>query len=571
MEGPVTADRRIGVTFVRQDPARLDAEPAEVALSSLIEALGQGLLDVVVAPRGLDLTVTDPVIFDATYSHPTHEGDLILGVGLACESEAAGELVTAAGREGAAAVVLRRGAADTEAVRAAAESAGVALLMIPATTGWEHVFTLIRTALEASRAATWSSQAGLAIGDLVSLANAVAGTVGGAATIEDPDSSVLAFSSLGHPIDIPRQDTILGHRVPSSWRQVLRERGVFKRLYETDDVVHVTDLGEPDVYVAPRMAIAVRAGGELLGSIWVAEADRPFDDRAVQALRAAGRIAALHMLHHRAAGDIERQRQRELIQSLLDGLDEPMPGMSSLGLTGIPVVVLAVDPDLAQVAADEAEVRMERAVSVVTLYAEVFRRRARVVAVDGIIYILLPCPEGTQPSSLVGFADNVVQRAQVATRTVVRVGVGSAAAELRDVRRSRREADEVLRVLRRSSSAGVTAHVDDVRGQLALLHLEDLAAHDPRLRAGKIRTLVDHDRRRRTSYVDTLRAYLDEFGDVPAAAARLSIHRNTFRYRLGRLIELSGLDLADPDERLITHLQLRLLDDHDSAGSDPIE
>jgi PucR-like helix-turn-helix protein/diguanylate cyclase with GGDEF domain len=571
MVGAVTADRRIGVTFVRQDPAGLGSGPAEVALSNLIEALGQGLLDVVVAPQGLDLTVTDPVIFDPTVGQPIHEGELILGVGLTCDSEAARDLVVAAGRDHAGAVVLRGGEAATDEIRATAEAAGVALLLIPPTTGWEHVFTLIRTALEASRADTWSSQAGLAIGDLVSLANAVAGTVGGAATIEDPDSVVLAFSSLGHPIDIPRQDTILGHRVPSSWREVLRERGVFKQLYETDDVVHVTDLGEPDVYLAPRMAIAVRAGGELLGSIWVAEADRPFDDQAVQALRAAGRIAALHMLHHRSAGDIERQRQRELIRTLLDGMDEPVPGMSSLGLTGIPVAVLAVDPDLTQIAADEAEVRMERAVSVITLYAEVYRRRARVVAVDGIIYVLLPCPDGTQPSSLLTFADNVVQRAQVTTRTVVRVGIGSPAAELRDVQRSRREADEVLRVLHRSSKSGLTAHVDDVRGQLALLHLEDLAAHDPRLRAGKIRTLVEHDRRRQTSYVDTLRAYLDEFGDVPAAAARLSIHRNTFRYRLGRLIELSGLDLSDADERLITHLQLRLLDDHDAAGSDPSE
>src|SRR5262245_7183820 len=151
MEVAVTSDRRIGVTYVRQDPAGLGSGPAEVALSSLIEALGQGLLDVVVAPRGLDLTVTDPVIFDPTYAHPAHEGELILGVGLTCDSEAARTLVAAAGRERAAAVVLRHGEADTDGVRTAAEASGVALLLIPATTGWEHVFTLLRTALEASR------------------------------------------------------------------------------------------------------------------------------------------------------------------------------------------------------------------------------------------------------------------------------------------------------------------------------------------------------------------------------------------------------------------------------------
>jgi hypothetical protein len=566
----VTVPGRIGVTFVQPDTAALGSAPADVPLSSLLDALGQGLLEVVASPRGLDLQVTDPVIFDATADHPLHEGEVVLGVGLTCESAALRDLVIAAGRASAAAVVVRSAESDPQPLRTVAEAAGVAVLSIPASTGWEHVFTLIRTALEASRAATWSSQAGLAIGDLVSLANAVAGTVGGATTIEDPASKVLAFSSLGHPIDIPRQDTILGHRVPGSWRKILEEQGIFKRLYETEEVVQVTDLGELDVYLAPRMAIAVRAGGELLGSIWVAQADRPFDERAVQALRAAARIAALHMLHHRAAGDIERQREAEVVRALLEGNDVPIPGVASLRLAGTPVVVVAVDPALGDLSGGEAEVRMERAVSIVTLYAEVYRRRARVVAVDGIIYVLLPFPDGTERSALLTFAESLVQRAQVATRTTVRVGVGPPTAELHDVHRSRAEADEVLRVLRRSDSGPTTAFAEDVRSQLALVHLEDLAAHDPLLRNGKIQRLIDHDQRHNSSYVATLRAYLDEFGDVPAAATRLSIHRNTFRYRLARLLELSGLDLSDPDERLVTHLQLRLLDDA-AARSDPSE
>lgn len=536
----------------------LNAMPADVLLSNVIDALGRDLLDVVAAPRGLDLKVADPVIFDAADSLHAEPGDLVLGVGVPAGSMRAQELVSDAGRAAAAVVVLRRGDGDQAAVCAAAEKAQVALVLIPATTGWGHVFTLLRTAIDASRAATWNSQAGLAVGDLVSLANAVAETVGGATTIEDLDSNVLAFSNLGHPIDGPRQDTILGHRVPSSWRQALVDQGVFKRLYGSEDVVQVVDLAEPGVFVAPRMAIAVRAGGEVLGSIWVAQADRPFDEEAVQALRGAARIAALHMLHHRAYRDLERQRQAELIRALLAGVEPALPGVSSIGLAGTPVAVLAVDPRLSRTA--DAEVMMERAVSVITLYAEVYRRRATAVAVDGIIYVLLPTSSDSDNSRLMSFAQEVAQRTQAATRTRVRIGIGSTAAELSDLHRSRIEADEVLRVLRRAGDDAQTAHVDDVRGRLALLHLEDLAAHDPRLRAGKIQGLIDHDRRRGTSHVATLRAYLDAFGDVSVAAAELAIHRNTFRYRLGRLLELSGLDLDDPDERLITHLQLRFLD-----------
>ena len=59
----------------------------------------------------------------------------------------------------------------------------------------------------------------------------------------------------------------------------------------------------------------------------------------------------------------------------------------------------------------------------------------------------------------------------------------------------------------------------------------------------------------------TLRAYLDCFGDVPRAAERISVHPNTFRYRMRRLVELFDLDLDDPDERMVLELQLRLLAD----------
>jgi len=47
---------------------------------------------------------------------------------------------------------------------------------------------------------------------------------------------------------------------------------------------------------------------------------------------------------------------------------------------------------------------------------------------------------------------------------------------------------------------------------------------------------------------------------VPRAAEHISVHPNTFRYRMRRLAELFDLDLDDADERVVLELQLRLLD-----------
>jgi DNA-binding PucR family transcriptional regulator len=71
--------------------------------------------------------------------------------------------------------------------------------------------------------------------------------------------------------------------------------------------------------------------------------------------------------------------------------------------------------------------------------------------------------------------------------------------------------------------------------------------------------LAAYDVRHHTDLVETLRAWLDAFGDVGVAAAALHVHPNTFRYRLRRLTEVGGIDLADSEARFAAMLQLRVL------------
>ena len=62
-----------------------------------------------------------------------------------------------------------------------------------------------------------------------------------------------------------------------------------------------------------------------------------------------------------------------------------------------------------------------------------------------------------------------------------------------------------------------------------------------------------------TNLVETLKAWLDAFGDVARAAEAMYVHPNTFRYRLRRLAEVGEIDLDDPDQRFVAMLQLRVL------------
>jgi DNA-binding PucR family transcriptional regulator len=129
---------------------------------------------------------------------------------------------------------------------------------------------------------------------------------------------------------------------------------------------------------------------------------------------------------------------------------------------------------------------------------------------------------------------------------------------LRDVPRSRREADQVLRALGADPTGPVAADFAGAHGRVTLMELRDFAADRPHLRSRRIELLSSHDSRHGTCYVETLRCYLDAFGDIPRAAKVASVHPNTFRYRLRRLVDVSGMDLEDPEERLLASLELRL-------------
>ena len=56
----------------------------------------------------------------------------------------------------------------------------------------------------------------------------------------------------------------------------------------------------------------------------------------------------------------------------------------------------------------------------------------------------------------------------------------------------------------------------------------------------------------------TAATYLDHAGNVQRAATELGIHRQTLYYRLHRIEELTGFDLADGRDRLTLHLALTL-------------
>jgi sugar diacid utilization regulator len=378
----------------------------------------------------------------------------------------------------------------------------------------------------------------------------VAAAVGAAVTVEDARWRVLAYSNLDQPIDEGRRRTILGRIPPAEWQERIEEAGVLQALRAGEDLVRFRHADS-----TPRVIAAVRAGEELLGSIWAIEGAEPLSPAAEEELRHAAHQAAMHMLAHRSGEDIERRRRGAVVRDLLEGRSAGEEAFLTREQE-VSAVAFTVAP-----AAAEEPVNLHRLAGMVDLFAGTASRYVKSAVLGERIWALVATPPGEGAERLREMAERVVARTQVVLSLPLHVGIGHAVGSVSEVPGSRDAAVRVLAVLaRRSPATAAVAHASEVREHAALLELLDAPAARPHAEHSKIGRLAALDAGRDTAYLATLRAWLDAHGDSVQAAKALDVHTNTLRYRLRRLAEIAELDLDDPDERLVVALQLRVLE-----------
>ncbi|WP_329590688.1 helix-turn-helix domain-containing protein [Streptomyces sp. NBC_01362] len=565
------------------EPDRRETGPS---LERILGLIDPGMLDVVVAPRGTGVPVTDVVLHDPGEEREDDgaraaTGLILLAVGVEAASPEALDVLRAADRAGAAAVVMRPGARGPRAELVEAAGRGrTALLTRRPEQGWTEVLGRLRTALVHSDPAGTAGVAGLRPGDLSGLANTVAALVGGAITIEDPQSRVLAYSRLDHEPDPMRRLTILGQEVPR-WRvDELRASGFFRTLWSTEDVVRLP----ADARYAERLAIAVRHGSEVLGSIWAAADGRPLAEDAAAALRTAARAAVPHLSHHQTWGLAAARAREGAVHALLRG---DVRSAQEAGVTAdrpyAVVVAEAYDgrgeeaydgrgadaydgqgtPDGRGAGTPEgrgAGRAGRRVLDVLALQAAAYRPGCVTARSGRRLYVLVPAGDGET-----GPARTLLASARSVARDVVLAGAGPVAAGPAGLPASREAAELVVRVLRERAArlpAGevrsAVAAYDEVVPEATVLRLLDRVEPLWGSLSGPVHAMVEHDRVHGSAYGDSVTAYLDASCDTGTAARRLNVHPNTLRYRLRRARELFGVDPADPAVRLLAEIGLRL-------------
>ncbi len=523
---------------------------AGVGLGQLLLALDTTVASLVEAPRGLDRTVASAALIDSDdvrlgLARGADSADVFFLVGVS-DDEAQRWIGTGTVGRAPVAVFAKN---PSDALVARAVAAGTAVVAVEPQARWERIYRLVDHVLEHhGDRADPQHDSGT---DLFGLAQSLADRVHGMVSIEDAQSHVLAYSASNDEADELRRLSILGRAGPPEHLKWIGQWGIFDALRAGSEVVRIAE--RPELGLRPRLAVGIhqpsvddRRTPGFAGAIWVQQGSRPLADDAEEVMRGAAVLAARIMSRLSARPSTHAVRAQQLL-GLVDG------GPVDVDAIGRELGIV-VDGNAALIGFHSSG-RHDRLADVLALSANAFRADAQVGTRGSRVYVLLP--DTTKRSSVQSWIRGTISalhselglrlRAVVAAPLPGLAGLSAVRAEIDRVLDSAERHPDSFRQLTSLTEAHTTVLLDEImtmigaNQRLVDPRVRDLQAHDPAL-------------------VQTLRAYLDSFGDVAAAAEQLHVHPNTVRYRIRRIETLLKTSLADPDVRLLLSLGLRVVD-----------
>jgi sugar diacid utilization regulator len=387
---------------------------------------------------------------------------------------------------------------------------------------------------------------------LQALVDELADRIGRAVMIDDKHGRAEVYSALQGHADPLRLESILRREVPAealAWAATL---GI-----DTAPGA-VRTPANPAVGAESRVAIPLRHEGVLLGRLTVLDPNRDLPADSVRAAERAAAEAARLMHHDQLVQAAARGRERELLRDLIAedaGLRRHAEaalreeGLLAAGRVTAMMVVRYVAPD-AQGSPDWPAA-LDHAV-------ERLRRRVAPGHALGLVRFnqALALVVASDPAALAERAGQLRQGAAEASGEEAVVGIGGAIAHLADAPASLRQAQHAARVAAHVPRFGGLAAWDALGAYRALTGMAPDGELDRELLDPALLRLLDADPR--GTLVHTLETYLDLAGDAQATARRLVLHRAGLYYRLGRIREITGLDLKDGEARLGIHLSIKL-------------
>lgn len=357
--------------------------------------------------------------------------------------------------------------------------------------------------------------------------DALALRLGRGLTLDGVDGELLAHSSQAGGADPARVAAILGHRAPPQVR-AWEEQHLVPDAREPFPVPANAALG-----MDARLGLPIRRGGRCVAYLWMPGESLTADELAVA--RATAAVLAERLAAPDGADPPARPADR-LVRRLFDQGDPEVFAQLVAGAPGLldgRAEVVAVVPAGAD---SPRQLGPGEAGALAGLLTPALRGRGWYVGahVTPAHALLLTC------------AADLAEVREVAARCLgdgFTVGVGEAA---------RFEPDGIATAREQAVTAAELAVLDPGLGRS--VRWAELGAYRDLLGAPEPELLAPLDG---SAFLVTLETYLDLAGDVQRTAAALHLHRSSLYYRLGRIEQLLGVDLADGRTRLRLHMAVK--------------
>lgn len=336
--------------------------------------------------------------------------------------------------------------------------------------------------------------------------------------IEDGDGNLWAWAGPGRPAPYPRQ--------PADRR---------------DAVLRVALAAESPVRDGARLISVARVGDDTLAVLALIDAEERSGDTERVILEHATTVLTMELARVRSQTESESRQRADLVVEILGGTDEigALDRARTLHYDlGRPHWVVIVQDHF------EGD----------TLLHAV-RRAARDERIGSLL--------AARSSGVVLFADAAGDWVRFYDRVVgelqddrIRIGVGGRCDRVSDYVRSYWEAEHALKLQSAVSERDRVTVFADLGVYQLFCALPDQALLE-HLVERWLGVLLDYDATNGSQLTATLNSYLESGASYDGAARNLAVHRSTLKYRLGRIREISGFDLRDPDTRFNLELATR--------------
>jgi purine catabolism regulator len=170
-----------------------------------------------------------------------------------------------------------------------------------------------------------------------------------------------------------------------------------------------------------------------------------------------------------------------------------------------------------------------------------------------LIYLQVPLDHIRQIAY--DFLDALEKR--VHHKAIISWGIGENQAGIQTFSEGYKDARTALEIVRAQHGPGHRGTYADTELYNVLLSIS-LSTEAQKTLHSLLYSLVDYEQKRGLDLIDTLTAYIANFGNISQTSRALNLHRQSLLYRLKKIESLTGKSLTDPDDLLLLHLSIKL-------------